>query len=172
LWRHRHTLTCRWGGQAVDQRTDEAIFLDRLREHAHKSPFGRIANFRAIRLLLPVAVRRRTCFGCHGKRRRLETSMQSCRRRLRHLHCRVGKGPLGGARTWRSADLADYGSSQGKNSLAPMRTAIEILRSRVGTDRPILVCQIDLAISDFRRARLDRRSEDRLPLLRFPHSMG
>jgi hypothetical protein len=68
--------------------------------------------------------------------------------------------------------IADYGSSQGKNSLAPMRIAIEILRSRVGTDRPILVCHIDLAISDFRRARLDRRSEDRLPLLRFPHSMG
>ena len=45
--------------------------------------------------------------------------------------------------------IADYGSSQGKNSLAPMRIAIEILRSRVGTDRPILVCHIDLAINDF-----------------------
>jgi hypothetical protein len=43
LWRHRHTLTCRWagpGGQAVDQRTDEAVFLDRLREHAHKAPLA------------------------------------------------------------------------------------------------------------------------------------
>ena len=45
--------------------------------------------------------------------------------------------------------IADYGSSQGKNSLAPMRIAIEILRSRVGPDRPILVCHIDLAINDF-----------------------
>jgi SAM dependent carboxyl methyltransferase len=45
--------------------------------------------------------------------------------------------------------IADYGSSQGKNSLAPMRIAIEILRSRVGPDRPILVCHIDLPINDF-----------------------
>ena len=44
--------------------------------------------------------------------------------------------------------IADYGSSQGKNSLASMRIAIEIFRSRVGTDRPILVCHIDLAIND------------------------
>ena len=33
--------------------------------------------------------------------------------------------------------IADYGSSQGKNSLAPMRTAIEALRTRRGADRPI-----------------------------------
>jgi hypothetical protein len=45
--------------------------------------------------------------------------------------------------------LADYGSSQGKNSLAPMRIAIEILRSRLGRDRAILVCHIDLAVNDF-----------------------
>jgi SAM dependent carboxyl methyltransferase len=45
--------------------------------------------------------------------------------------------------------IADYGSSQGKNSLAPMRVAAEILRSRVGPDRPILVCHIDLPINDF-----------------------
>jgi SAM-dependent methyltransferase len=45
--------------------------------------------------------------------------------------------------------IADYGSSQGKNSLAPMRVAAEISRSRVGSDRPILVCHIDLAINDF-----------------------
>jgi SAM dependent carboxyl methyltransferase len=45
--------------------------------------------------------------------------------------------------------IADYGSSQGKNSLAPMRIAIEILRSRVGPERPILVCHIDLPINDF-----------------------
>lgn len=45
--------------------------------------------------------------------------------------------------------IADYGVSQGKNSLAPMRIAIDSLRSRVGSDRPILVCHIDLAINDF-----------------------
>jgi hypothetical protein len=45
--------------------------------------------------------------------------------------------------------IADYGSSQGKNSLAPMRTAIETMRSRVGTDRPIMVCHVDLPVNDF-----------------------
>ena len=45
--------------------------------------------------------------------------------------------------------IADYGSSQGKNSLAPMRIAIEILRSRLGMDRSILVYHIDLAANDF-----------------------
>ena len=45
--------------------------------------------------------------------------------------------------------IADYGVSQGKNSLAPMRIAVDYLRSRVGFDRPILVCHIDLAINDF-----------------------
>jgi hypothetical protein len=45
--------------------------------------------------------------------------------------------------------LADYGSSQGKNSLAPMRDAIKILRSRVGEQRPILVCHTDLPGNDF-----------------------
>jgi hypothetical protein len=45
--------------------------------------------------------------------------------------------------------IADYGSSHGKNSLAPMRTIIETLRSRVGADRPIMVCHIDLPVNDF-----------------------
>jgi hypothetical protein len=45
--------------------------------------------------------------------------------------------------------IADYGVSQGKNSLAPMRIAIDSLRSRVGLDRPISVCHVDLAINDF-----------------------
>lgn len=45
--------------------------------------------------------------------------------------------------------IADYGSSQGKNSLAPMRTAIKVLRTRVGPDRPILVVHIDQAANDF-----------------------
>jgi len=45
--------------------------------------------------------------------------------------------------------IADYGSSQGKNSLAPMRTAIQTLRSRAGTDRPFMVFHVDLAVNDF-----------------------
>jgi hypothetical protein len=45
--------------------------------------------------------------------------------------------------------IADYGSSQGKNSLAPMHTAIQILRGQAGTQRPILVVHIDQAANDF-----------------------
>jgi SAM dependent carboxyl methyltransferase len=45
--------------------------------------------------------------------------------------------------------IADYGSSQGKNSFAPMRTAIRSLRTRVGVDRPIVVHHIDLPANDF-----------------------
>jgi S-adenosylmethionine-dependent carboxyl methyltransferase len=45
--------------------------------------------------------------------------------------------------------VADYGSSQGKNSLAPMRTAITALRARVGPDRAICVVHIDQAANDF-----------------------
>ncbi|MBV8774641.1 MAG: SAM-dependent methyltransferase [Deltaproteobacteria bacterium] len=45
--------------------------------------------------------------------------------------------------------IADYGSSQGKNSLAPMRAAIRCLRARVGTDRPITVIHIDQHANDF-----------------------
>ena len=36
--------------------------------------------------------------------------------------------------------LADYGSSQGKNSMVPMDIAIKGLRRRIGADRPISVC--------------------------------
>ena len=45
--------------------------------------------------------------------------------------------------------IADYGSSQGKNSLAPMRTAIENVRSRIGPRRPISVFHIDQPSDDF-----------------------
>jgi hypothetical protein len=45
--------------------------------------------------------------------------------------------------------IADYGSSQGKNSLAPMRVAIKELRARVGPERPIFVAHIDQAANDF-----------------------
>jgi hypothetical protein len=45
--------------------------------------------------------------------------------------------------------IADYGSSQGKNSLAPMRAAIKALRTRVGPNRPISVVHVDQAANDF-----------------------
>lgn len=45
--------------------------------------------------------------------------------------------------------IADYGSSQGKNSLAPLRAAIQALRTRVGPDRPISVVHVDQAANDF-----------------------
>jgi len=45
--------------------------------------------------------------------------------------------------------IADYGSSQGKNSLAPMRAAIKALRARIGPDRSIFVVHIDQAANDF-----------------------
>jgi hypothetical protein len=45
--------------------------------------------------------------------------------------------------------IADYGSSQGKNSLAPMRAAIRILRQHLAPERPILVFHVDLPANDF-----------------------
>jgi hypothetical protein len=45
--------------------------------------------------------------------------------------------------------IADYGSSQGKNSLAPLRVAIAALRSRAQAERPILVYHIDQPFNDF-----------------------
>jgi SAM dependent carboxyl methyltransferase len=45
--------------------------------------------------------------------------------------------------------LADYGSSQGRNSMAPVRVAIEAVRSRCGLDKPVLVFHTDLPSNDF-----------------------
>jgi hypothetical protein len=45
--------------------------------------------------------------------------------------------------------IADFGSSQGKNSLAPVRTALRCLRMRVGSERPILVVHVDQHANDF-----------------------
>jgi hypothetical protein len=45
--------------------------------------------------------------------------------------------------------IADYGSSQGKNSLVPMQLALRVLRQRVGTTRPIFVFHIDQPSNDF-----------------------
>jgi hypothetical protein len=45
--------------------------------------------------------------------------------------------------------IADYGSSQGRNSMRPMRLAIETLRSRIGANRAIEVVHTDLPSNDF-----------------------
>jgi hypothetical protein len=45
--------------------------------------------------------------------------------------------------------IADYGASQGKNSLAPMRAAIAALRERLAGRRPICVVHVDVAENDF-----------------------
>jgi hypothetical protein len=45
--------------------------------------------------------------------------------------------------------VADYGSSEGRNSLAPMTVAIGACRTRVGADRAIFVMHTDLPGSDF-----------------------
>jgi hypothetical protein len=45
--------------------------------------------------------------------------------------------------------IADYGSSQGRNSLGPLRAAIAVLRGRFGTEIPICVAHTDLPDNDF-----------------------
>ena len=45
--------------------------------------------------------------------------------------------------------VADYGSSQGRNSLVPLRAAIGVLRERAGADRAISVVHTDLPGNDF-----------------------
>src|SRR6185437_8017168 len=45
--------------------------------------------------------------------------------------------------------IADYGSSQGRNSLRPLRAAISAVRERVGLERPICVVHTDLPDNDF-----------------------
>jgi hypothetical protein len=45
--------------------------------------------------------------------------------------------------------IADYGAATGRNSLAPMRTAIGALRRRIGVDAAISVIHTDLPENDF-----------------------
>ena len=45
--------------------------------------------------------------------------------------------------------IADYGSSQGKNSLVPMKAAITGLRKRAGAERAISVFHVDQPSNDF-----------------------
>ena len=45
--------------------------------------------------------------------------------------------------------IADYGASQGRNSMVPMRLAIETLRAKHGVAKPVLVYHTDLPSNDF-----------------------
>jgi hypothetical protein len=45
--------------------------------------------------------------------------------------------------------IADYGASEGRNSLAPIRAAVEVLRRRIGAARAISVVHTDLPDNDF-----------------------
>jgi hypothetical protein len=49
----------------------------------------------------------------------------------------------------RAIVVADYGSSQGRNSFGPLEAAISHLRPRVGAERPILTYHVDLPANDF-----------------------
>ena len=66
---------------------------------------------------------------------------------LPHWEKAVLSVPLGNAN--RPVVIADYGSSQGKNSCAPVQIAINALRSRLGQTRPIMVHHIDIPANDF-----------------------
>jgi len=45
--------------------------------------------------------------------------------------------------------IADYGSSEGRNSLEPLTAAIGVLRRRIGPERAIWVVHTDLPSNDF-----------------------
>jgi len=45
--------------------------------------------------------------------------------------------------------IADYGASQGRNSMAPIAAAIKVLRRRAGQSRPIAVVHNDQPTNDF-----------------------
>jgi hypothetical protein len=66
---------------------------------------------------------------------------------LPHLQRAIADVPLGAAEV--PIIIADYGSSQGKNSLAPMGIAVGGVRARAGAHRPILVCHVDQPSNDF-----------------------
>jgi hypothetical protein len=71
------------------------------------------------------------------------------RRRLRVIAPGEGRGDIALDSGDHPIVIADYGSSQGKNSLAPMRAAIAALRRRLLPRRPICVVHVDVAENDF-----------------------
>jgi len=83
--------------------------------------------------------------GAYNKHARLPASGGALA--LPHFINAAEKLPLGAGN--QPIVIADYGSSQGRNSLAPIRRAIEVLRTRAGSERPILVYHEDLPANDF-----------------------
>lgn len=72
--------------------------------------------------------------------------------------------------------IADYGVSEGRNSLAPMRIAIAALRDRAGAERAISVVHTDVPDNDFaalfRLLASDPESYARLDPAAFPFAVG
>jgi SAM dependent carboxyl methyltransferase len=72
--------------------------------------------------------------------------------------------------------IADYGSSQGKNSLGPMGVVIRGLRKRVGPDRAVSVFHVDQPSNDFNSLfRVLDSDPDRYTIQDhnvFPHAIG
>jgi SAM dependent carboxyl methyltransferase len=72
--------------------------------------------------------------------------------------------------------VADYGSADGRNSLAPMNAAIATLRRRVGAARPIAVCHTDLPGNDystlFKTIDGDVDGYARRDAMTFPYAIG
>jgi SAM dependent carboxyl methyltransferase len=66
---------------------------------------------------------------------------------LPHLRRAIADTPLGPGDS--PIVVADYGSSQGLNSLAPIRLVVEAIRGRAGVDRPIFVYHNDQPSNDF-----------------------
>ena len=87
----------------------------------------------------------------YGRERRLNRNAAIPRigRRLRDTAPRKTAQQISLNSDDRPIGIADYGSSQGKNSLAPIRSAIATLRMRAGRQRPIFVCHTDLPANDF-----------------------
>jgi hypothetical protein len=83
--------------------------------------------------------------GAYNRHARLQAAGTAAA--LPHWEEAVMRIPLGNAH--RPVVIADYGSSQGKNSCVPLRIAIRALRSRLGAARSILVHHVDLPANDF-----------------------
>ena len=70
----------------------------------------------------------------------LSPAVPMLERAAREVPLPVGREPI---------VIADYGSSQGHNSLTPVGAAIDVLRERAGRERAISVVHVDLPGNDF-----------------------
>lgn len=72
--------------------------------------------------------------------------------------------------------VADYGASEGRNSLIPIRAALARLRERIGADRPLWVVHNDVPDNDFaalfQTLANDLHSYVRLDAAAFPIAVG